>query len=69
MTTSKPGDPIVGTYIATVWFSNRDDKGATKRVVVRLQALSAENFKTQIRNSWPFKIFSFGPVSLSKEQQ
>jgi hypothetical protein len=60
-------DPITAYYIATVWFSDAEDEVGSKQLV-RLPATSPEDFQTQVRQSWPFKVVTFGPVSLSKVQ-
>lgn len=60
-------DPVAAYYIATVWFSDQEDEIGNKQLV-RLRALSVEDFQSQVRQSWPFKLVAFGPVSLSKVQ-
>lgn len=60
--------PLPAYYIATVWFADAEDEVGSKQLV-RMRAYNEENFKQQIRGSWPFKVITFGPVSLSKVQE
>ena len=62
---------VTSWYLATVWLGTKDaEDWATVdgRQIVRLMATDPEDFRRRVRESWPEKEITFGPVSLSKEQ-
>lgn len=59
-----------GWYIATVWMDEviGADWGDGTRQVIRLPACGPDDFKARVRELWPAKVVTFGPVSRSKVQ-
>jgi len=57
-------------YLATVWMGTDEEVrwGVGTRRVIRIWACGPDDFKTRIREAWPSKVVTFGPVGRSKVQ-
>jgi len=55
-------------YIATVWMHEPTYDAPERREILRVRATDPDDFKHAVKQLWPRKVLTFGPISIAKDQ-